>query len=317
MQGVRTRGGAPLLALGAALLLALWLAGSPAGAAASPSELACPSGQTVWLRGAAAPGVALLARFSGRDVGGRVSGADGSWAIPITVRERPGVYPVVVVGRQGGEVIAAFTCFVELPVGATATPTATVRVQGTAAAITPSNLPASTTPAATTEPPPPPPTTPAALITPSATAEPEATLPPTATSTTAPRATTDPTPSPTAPTTASTLILAAVQPDNPSEPGLFEYVIVENASSAAQPLVGWRLTHRETGASYYFPELTLPAGELLVVWSGDGQDDPDTGALYWPSEGGRWSPGQTAELHAPDGRIVGTLVVPPQDTSER
>lgn len=310
MQGVKTRGGAGPLALGAALLLALWLASSPAGAAASPSELACPSGQTVWLRGVAAPGIGLIARFEGRAVGGGSAGADGSWAIPITARERPGVYPLVVVGRQDGARVATFTCYVELPVGATPTPTATAQVPGTAVAITPSNFPATTTPAAITEPPPPLPMTPADTKVPSATVEPETTVPPTPTSTLVPSATITPTPSSTAPATGSTLTLAAVQPDDPEEPGLFEYVIVESASSAPQALAGWRLVHHETGEAYVIPPLTLPAGEMLVVWSGDGQDDADSGSFSWPSAGGRWEPGQSVELYAPDGRLVSALSVP-------
>lgn len=116
-------------------------------------------------------------------------------------------------------------------------------------------------------------------------------------------------PTETPPATVSELTLAAVQPDDPDEPGLFEYVIVENHGPAAQALAGWRLVHRETSEVYTFPSLSLPTGELFVIWSGDGQDDSAGDSLYWPTTSGRWVPGQTVELYSPGGRLGSTLVV--------
>lgn len=302
-----------------ALLLGLWLAGgADASSGASPAALACPSGETVWLRGTATPGAALLAQFNGTVVGGGSAGADGTWALPLTVRERPGVYPVTVVGRQGGELLAAFTCYVDLPVGAAPTSTPTVRPTRPAAA-TPS-LPYAPTTQSLPRTSPLPPTPTASPTTTSVPGGAESDVPPlpTATAPVDPGATIAPEPSAEAlPITPNTLVVAAVQPDDPEEPGLFEYVIVENQTTAAQTLDGWQLIHREAGETFAIPTLTIPPGDLLIVWSGDGEDEPDAGILYWPGANAHWSPGQTIELHAPDGQIVSTLVVPDANGAER
>jgi hypothetical protein len=302
-----------------ALMLGLWLAGRVgASSVLPPPALVCPSGETVWLRGMAAPGVALLASFGEAVVGGGSAGGDGSWAIPITVRERPGLYPVTVVGRQNGELLATFTCYVDLPLVATPTPSPTMRATDTVAKAAQNDTPTlpapplspiSTSPQPRTTPPPSTavPVTPAPDVTPFATA----------TAPIEPGATIAPEPSPEAsPLSPNTLVVAAVQADDPDEPGLFEYVIVENQTTAAQTLTGWQLVHRETAEVFAIPSLTIPPGELFIIWSGDGEDEADAGILYWRGASPHWLPGQTVELHAPDGQIVSTLVVPGEDNTE-
>jgi hypothetical protein len=53
---------------------------------------------------------------------------------------------------------------------------------------------------------------------------------------------------------------------------------------------------------------------VLVLWSGDGHDDPTGGSLFWPATQSRWSPGQFAELVNPVGQVVSALLVPPPPT---
>lgn len=303
------------LGVGALLSLLLVLAATRAGAVGVPDAqaLACPSGQVTWLRGATTPGRALLAVFAGVPVGGGSAGADGTWAIPITVRERPGSYPVAVQDRRDGTVVATFTCFVDLPIGAapTATPTAPP---------TPTAAPLSAT--ATSRPPSSPTRTVADTTSPttlpprgSPDLSPSATTIPPATETPATETPATPSPTPTESSSpvgeAPPLVLAAVEADDPEEPGLAEYVIVENTSLEPAALAGWRLVHAERGEAFAFPARSLPAGELLVIWSDTGVDDPAAGRLYWPTARPRWTSGQTVELFDPSGRRVGALVVEP------
>lgn len=291
--------GVGYLASGLGFLLGLLLTLAGASAAESSREgeaLACPSGQTTWLRGRATAGVGLLARFDGVVVGGGSAGADGAWAIPITVRERPGVYPVAVTERQEGSLVAAFRCYVDLPLGAS--PTATLTPW-------PTTLPASPLPASPT---------PILSLTTMPTGEPEPTIVPSATATEgapAPSATLEPSPSALLPQESAPIALLAIQADDPTEPGLFEYLLLENRSALPQPLAGWRLSHQQTGESYTFPDVTLPPGEPLVLWSGPGEDDPASATLFWPATQPRWVPGQSAQLISPAGQVVSTLSVPP------
>lgn len=111
-------------------------------------------------------------------------------------------------------------------------------------------------------------------------------------------------------------MLVTVQADDSDDPELFEYALVENTSSEPQSLAGWRLVHTGSAESYTFPEVTVPAGELLVIWSGDGEDDPATGTLYWPPTASRWTVGDTAELRDTSGLVVSSLVVSPPEIEE-
>lgn len=274
----------------------------------SPLSLACPSGQVTWLESTTAPGRALLARFAGVVVGGGSSDAGGRWRIPLRVSAPAGIYPVVVVEREGGELVAAFTCYVDLPVGATPTGTPTRRPTQSPSPSSPAT--ATVQPWATTLP------TPTTVVLAATTA------PPTATASEPPPSPTSSGITPTSPSTTATptaagppaVALVTAQADDPQDPELFEYVIVENQSPEPQELAGWRLVHHTTAEAYVFPAVTLLPGEQLVVWSGVGEDEPATGSLFWPATTGRWAAGDTAELHNPAGQVVSVLlVVPPED----
>ena len=111
-------------------------------------------------------------------------------------------------------------------------------------------------------------------------------------------------------------MLVTVQADDPEDPELFEYALLENTSSEPQSLAGWRLVHTGSGESHAFPECTIPAGEQLVIWSGDGEDDLATGTLYWPPPESRWAAGDIAELRDAGGHVVSSLVVSPPEEDE-
>ena len=283
----------------------------------SPSPLACPAGWAVWLEGTASPGRALLARFDGVAVGGGSAGADSAWRIPLTVNVPAGMYPVTVIDRQDHSQVAAFICYVGVPIGAT--PTATLTLRPTeppllrAPTATPTAGATHTVPRASSTAPPvvtetvvteATPTMP--FLTPTVQSSPSATgvapsptalpLTATATSTATPRG-------------EALIRLVAAQADDPADPELWEYVILENQSAAPQTLTNWRLVHQATGEAYTFPVVTLLADEQLVVWSGAGVDEPATGTLFWPATSGRWAVGDTAALHRPDGQITSTLLV--------
>lgn len=110
-------------------------------------------------------------------------------------------------------------------------------------------------------------------------------------------------------------MLVSVQADDPNDPELFEYAVLENRSPAPQSLAGWRLVHAGSGERYAFPQIAIPVGEQLVIWSGDGEDNLATGTLYWPPAS-RWAAGDTAELHDASGHVVSSLVVSPPEIEE-
>lgn len=302
------------------LSIVLVLAGASAvSGAAAPAALACPSGQTTWLRGSATPGVGLLAHFSGATVGGGSSGPEGTWAIPITVRERAGMYPVAVTNRKDGSLIAAFTCYVDVPLGATPTSTPTLRPS----ASPPPPVPSSTATAETTpNAPAGSPTATAASASPSPPAAVTTSLEPPTVTQPATAASPSATPTPATPTSEppppaqGAVVLVTVQADDPDDLELFEYALLENTSSEPQSLAGWRLVHAGSGESYAFPEVTIPAGELLVIWSGDGEDDLATSTRYWPPPASRWAVGDIAELRDAGGHVVSSLVVSPSEEAE-
>jgi len=305
-----------LLALGAGLLLL----GGRARASddgAVLSSLACPAGKVTWLAGTAAPGRALLADFDGSTVGGGSAGADGAWRIPLTVDVPAGIYPVTVVDRQDHSQVAAFICYVDVPVGATPTGTPTQKPTAHLIRRTPSAIATArpTTPIAPTS-------TAASAVVAEATATTtrvSSAATPSATAVTAPTTATPTTPTATrraTPTSQILVALVAARADDPDDPELFEYVILENQSSEAQELTGWRLVHATTGERYTFPAVTLRADEQLVIWSGQGEDDPTTGALFWPASVGRWAGGAVAELCSPGGQIVSTLTIAAPEGSD-
>jgi hypothetical protein len=272
------------------------------GAGAHPTPLTCPAQQVTWLHGTATPGQALLMRFANTVVGGGRVTAAGQWRIPLIVDAPAGIYPVTVVERTSGDLVAAFTCYVDLPVGTTPTGTPTRR---------PSQPPATPHPSATATPRPT--NTPTRTPTPMSptstpTLTPLPTLAPSATNAGA-TPTTVPTPSVPAVPEQPAVVLVLVYADDPDDPELFEYVILENRSATMQSLTDWQLIHQPTSDRYTFPVVTLPPGEQLVVWSGAGLDDPAIGTFFWPASTGRWAVGDTAELATPAGQVVSTLQV--------
>lgn len=293
-----------------ALLAALLLLTSRAGAsdrAPAPAPLACPTGGVTWLEGTATPGRALIARFAGTPVGGGSADARGAWRIPLVVNAPAGIYPVAVVERGDGSLVATFTCFVDLPVGATLTSTPTPRPTEPPA-LAPSAHATATSP-----------TTLAPTDAGDASAEGERAAPtPSLVETSSPvpseSGVTDPAPTAGTPTELpddeAIVVLAAALADDPSELALREYVVVENWSPTPQLLAGWQLVHQATGERFVFPAVTLLADEPLLVCSGTGQDDLASGTLFWPAADSRWTPGDTAELHRPDGTLVSALLVP-------
>jgi hypothetical protein len=83
--------------------------------------LACVPGETVRLTGEAEPGMALLAYFDERPVGGGFARADGQFTIDLLIgEERPGSYLVEVRERTTRALVAEFGC--EVP-AFTPTPT--------------------------------------------------------------------------------------------------------------------------------------------------------------------------------------------------
>lgn len=326
-----------LLWVAASLTLAGLLYGISGNVAALPQsppsqELACLRGETTWLRGQSEPGTGLLAYFAEQPVGGGVAGPDGSWAIPIAVQDAPGIYPVTVVNRHAvGVAVASFICYVDIPVGSVPTATPAAQPATAEAPVEPSSPPVAADNEALSATA----TTPADELAASPTSDPllptstEATATPTEAGLTPTEAGLTPTlePTPTAPSEVSPTLeptstagvppaggseldLVSVQPHTPGEPELFEYVIIENLGAAAQDITGWRLVHGTTGEAFSIPAFSLPAANVLAIWSGSGEDDPEGGTLYWPAEAGRWAAGDTIELRGADGQLRDTLVVP-------
>lgn len=299
--------------LWAATLLLAALAGllSPGQSSAEGSPLACPAGQAVWLQGTAAPALPLVVRFAGRVVGGGVTDATGRWELPLVVHERRGVYPVQVERRDSATPVAAWTCFVDLPLNATPTSSPT-SLPSRSPSPTLSDEVRSTqpgqqgTPTATLEAPTSRPATdeglpPSDQPSSEAPRQPFVPTPTTEVPTPLPRETTPAVPPP--------LAILGVQPHNPADAELFEYVVLANQGAAPQELAGWTIVHGTTGETYPLPAASLPAGGVLLIWSGAGVNDPTTGTLFWPAEGGRWTPGDRVLLRDPAGQTVSTAVV--------
>lgn len=283
------------------------------GATAEPQPLACPRDTPVQLSGSAEPGTALLARFAERPVGGTVADRAGDWRLTLTIAERQGIYSVEVVRRDDHRLVAAFTCYVDLPLGATLTPTASL---ATSQASVPT-MPAAGEPLLGTPTlPPPTPTSERTMV--ATTGVPTMTSTARGLSTATPTASATPSelveqPSPTRsplPTTPQPVELVAAQADDPHDPDLFEYIVLQNTSLEAQELAGWQLVHTTTGERYPFAAISLSPGEFIVVWSGAGVDDAGSGIFFWPASAGRWTTGDVAELRDGSGRTISRLGVP-------
>ena len=86
-----------------------------------------------------------------------------------------------------------------------------------------------------------------------------------------------------------------------------EYVRVANVSVRPVDLAGYRLSDR-AGRTYVFPPVVLRPGYALTLLGGPGRDQRDPGGpirLYWDAGRPVWNNrGDTAVLHAPDGRLI-------------
>lgn len=100
-----------------------------------------------------------------------------------------------------------------------------------------------------------------------------------------------------------------MQPHEPADGELFEYLVLANQGATPQELAGWAIVHGTTGEVYPLPTVSLPTGGVLLVWSGAGVNDPAAGSVFWPTEAGRWNPGDQALLRDPQGQTSGAFVV--------
>lgn len=285
--------------------------------AADPSEIACPNGQTVILEGDGPPREALLIFLAQRAVGGGISDGAGRFRLPLRANERPGVYPVEVRLRGSGEVVARFSCYIDLPLDANLVTPSPTGAAPPRVALTPSP----TAPGQTT--------TPTLAATGATTTTVTATLmsrargTPSATTTLMPSARGTPSATPTVNGTATPTATSQV-----SRPGLVEIVsislrdsvspedrdeFVTLTSTTGSPLnlSGWRLsnTSRTDVPAYIFPTFTLNPSRSIMVFSTSGEDDLESGEFFWGRLGVIWSPGDRAELRDVAGRLVASLDV--------
>jgi len=84
-----------------------------------------------------------------------------------------------------------------------------------------------------------------------------------------------------------------------------EFVTVANRGKTPADVSGWLLSNK-TGDTYVFPEgLVLPAGGVITVYSGCGEDGVD--ALHWCLEKEIWSDlSDKVTLRMTDGTLVDT-----------
>lgn len=290
--------------------------GVPTSFAVDPIAIACPSGQTVWLDGKAAPNEALLIYLSGRAVGGGSADRSGSWRLPLKVNERSGIYPVEVRGRASRLVVGRFSCYVNVALDNA--PTATLESQPAAQPSTqstarPSTLPTLITVART------PTLTPSATPTTSTTGT-GGTPSTTTTSGTATSGTTTATPSATV-TIASnlnTLKITDIVLSDPNDPELTDYVEITNSTGSVINIGGWRIVNVSRGGSAYtytFPTFNVPVGKFVILFGGDGEDDLDQGDFYWKHSGAVWRAGDVAELYNSGSIVVSRCKISENDST--
>jgi hypothetical protein len=288
--------------------------------AADPTPIACPTGQTIFVRGQAPPREALLLFLADRPVGGGLADASGAYSLPLRAQERPGSYPVEVRVRASKALVDRFTCFVDVPIGdVTETPTVdtapsvagtpTARPTGSAAttpspgasrSVTPTRGTSTATalggtPSAT-------PTGPTATPSASATSGPS----PTASATTRSGATATPTVGP------NQVIIAFVVLSDPAFPDeSSEYVEIENTLSRPVNLQGWQLRNlsRPNVPTFTFPSYELEVDTTIAVYSGTGQNDLEIGDFFWGQTQPIWAVGDQAELRDARGNLIHTYTV--------
>jgi hypothetical protein len=289
-------------------MLAVFVAPQRA-ASAERVELACPNGRTVFLEGAGPPRTALLIFLDGRPVGGGSSDARGAYRLPLTPRERPGIYNVDVRTRAERIDVGRFTCYVDVPLNVQPTPTpeivATAPLPGA-----PTPNPPGVTPTATAA------TGPggAATTTPSPTQTATAGTgypPPgnnaTPTSTPSPTSTTG---APKADIDISIIEIVLREPGQELDPQA-EFVTLSNDGDTTVNLTGWRLTNtsRTDQLTFTFPAYDFKAGLTVVIYSGTGTNNLNKGEFYWGQTGNIWSRGHRATLRDNSGRSVDSFVV--------
>lgn len=249
-------------------LVAISLADAQQGAVA----LSCAPGQVVMISGQGAPQrAALLLLFGGRTVGGGLSDASGSFAIPVTVgQERPGSYEIRVETREARALIAERTCIVP---GANVTPAP----GGTA--------PGSTATGGTAT---------------GGTATPKTTQIPPAP---APTQTTLPLIAPLPITTDCGTISSTNTPERPIRIAALdkeaEAVTLENVGDADMSLDGWRICSVRAGQEHIGVSGTIAPGERRDFTNSSGR-------LIWNNE-----ERDDAALFDPDGHLISYYVDAP------
>ncbi|MGH8102973.1 MAG: lamin tail domain-containing protein [bacterium] len=101
--------------------------------------------------------------------------------------------------------------------------------------------------------------------------------------------------------------------DESKDPNL-EYLRVCNISLDPISLIGYKLTDAQRHA-YFFPDVTLPPGYTVVVFSGKGPDLTDPSRpieLYWGAPYPIWNnSGDTATIYDPKGKRVDSKTYEP------
>ncbi|MCG8351507.1 MAG: lamin tail domain-containing protein [Chloroflexales bacterium] len=296
------------------LLISILSISFGAGIAASvafnttPTELLCPTGQTVWLEGSSPAYESVLVYLNRQAVGGGSADGEGFWRVPLKTNERPGIYPIEVQSRSSRKVLARFTCFVDVPLDATPVSTdpsrpttATTRTATTRPATTPTRTVAAATTGTTTN----------GTATAARTTTPRAT----AARTTTPTATATAGPTPTQITINDILIIGAgadERQDFPSNPG---FVDIENRSAQDIVMTGWTLRNSSKTNSpiFTFPEYTLKSGEVVTVWT--DTDDNTVIDLFWNLDEPVWDVGNVALLRDSQERQISNCIVTSNGTS--
>lgn len=308
-----------ILLLSVAILAGLFLYSTPTRAA-DPAPIACPRGQTVFLRGQAPANESLLVYLDGRAVGGGVSDRGGAYSIPLRVQERPGSYPVEVRLRASRTVVDRFTCFVDVPLGVES-PTATAVAAPTAPT---TGTPRPGSPVATPRIAPSPTSTQTGsptlgtatpsgspTVTPTGpTASPTVTpTGPTATPTTT--GTPGPSPTPTVTPQSSAVRIVDIVNYDPAFPNNQEYVQISSNSRTTISMSGWRLLNasRSTVPAFVFPAFTLRPDTVIVVWSDTDTNDLESGDFFWNQQPPVWRIGDRAELRDAQNNLVQSFTV--------
>jgi hypothetical protein len=86
-----------------------------------------------------------------------------------------------------------------------------------------------------------------------------------------------------------------------------ERVIIQVEEGSQLPLAGWSLEDGD-GNIYLFPQLTLYPGGAVSIYTRAGTDS--VVELFWGLNSPVWTPGETAVLRDPGGKIRATFTLP-------